>query len=136
MNCLKCNKRSYSEYCYMHKPGKLIQVKRPMNISKTGELKHWKRPKKIGKEGERWSDLRRQWLVENSPNCPCHYCGVRLSYENLTLDHRIPRSRAPHLRYEMSNLVPCCFTCNGLKGSVAHDDYQHNCPDTTKEVTT
>lgn len=34
-----------------------------------------------------------------------------------TLDHVQPRSGAPDLRYEFSNLKPCCYACNSAKGS-------------------
>ncbi|QNK82571.1 HNH endonuclease [Nakamurella sp. PAMC28650] len=35
----------------------------------------------------------------------------------MSLDHIIPRSRAPHLRYDFSNLQPSHYLCNVAKGS-------------------
>jgi 5-methylcytosine-specific restriction endonuclease McrA len=43
----------------------------------------------------------------------CQYCGKRT--RDLTLDHIIPRSRGGQSTWE--NLVACCKTCNGRKGS-------------------
>lgn len=40
-----------------------------------------------------------------------------------TLDHVKSRSSRPDLRYEFSNLKPCCFTCNTLKGSKSVENY-------------
>lgn len=34
-----------------------------------------------------------------------------------TLDHVLPRGSHPELRYELSNLKPCCWDCNYKKGS-------------------
>jgi hypothetical protein len=41
--------------------------------------------------------------------------------EETTLDHVIPRSRAPELRYDPNNLRPCCWTCNSKKGSRVYE---------------
>ena len=40
-----------------------------------------------------------------------------MTVKNLTLDHKIPRSAAPHLRYVDANIQPACWPCNTLKGS-------------------
>jgi 5-methylcytosine-specific restriction endonuclease McrA len=82
---------------------------------------------------EKWGRCRKQWMQENPPNhagfYQCHYCGVNIPAKEMQLDHKIPRSRAPELRYVLSNLTPSCFTCNGLKGSIEHDRFEHNCND-------
>lgn len=57
----------------------------------------------------------------------CHYCGRMLTKVETTLDHKISRSSAPHLKHDFDNLVPCCWPCNGLKGSISHDMYAHTC---------
>jgi hypothetical protein len=43
----------------------------------------------------------------------CQYCGKR--GRDLTLDHVLPRSRGGQSTWE--NLVACCRSCNGRKGS-------------------
>lgn len=46
----------------------------------------------------------------------CRYCGVFLiKGVNLTWDHAIPTSRGG--TDDISNLLPCCPTCNAKKGA-------------------
>jgi len=65
-----------------------------------------------------WQRYRRKWFRENPQDYyVCYLCNKSLMPYETTLDHVIPRSRAPELRYEFSNLKPCCYTCNSDKGS-------------------
>lgn len=81
----------------------------------------------VGKETKKWIATRVIWFKENWPNDQgfyiCYLCGKWLDQKETTLDHVIPRSHDPKLRYELSNLKPCCFTCNSLKGSQSLDHY-------------
>jgi 5-methylcytosine-specific restriction endonuclease McrA len=43
----------------------------------------------------------------------CRYCGVRVSMENGTVDHVLPRSRGGGNTNR--NLVTCCHACNQRK---------------------
>lgn len=45
----------------------------------------------------------------------CQFCGERLSGENLTIDHVLPRSRGGHATWE--NCVLACVRCNERKGN-------------------
>jgi 5-methylcytosine-specific restriction endonuclease McrA len=87
---------------------------------------------------EKWGRCRTKWVKENPPNhagfYQCHYCGLNIPKDEMQLDHKIPRSRAPELRFELSNLTPSCGACNLTKGSVDHDNYKHDCPDNIKET--
>lgn len=75
-----------------------------------------------------WARTRRVWFINNLAEFyTCHYCGKSLMPYETTLDHKSPRSRSPELRYEQDNLVPCCWVCNRLKGSVSHEEYKHIC---------
>jgi 5-methylcytosine-specific restriction endonuclease McrA len=86
--------------------------------------------KQVGKSHKKWMQTRKQWLEVNTyPVHTCHYCRKVVTTSEMTLDHKVPRSRAPELRYDFGNLVPACASCNGLKGSVDHDHYRHECPD-------
>lgn len=76
-----------------------------------------------GKAHVNWMRTRRQWFIENPAEYyTCYICNKSLMPYETTLDHVIPRSRAPHLRYEMSNLRPCCYLCNSEKGSKVYED--------------
>lgn len=44
----------------------------------------------------------------------CWYCGAAITEENWSRDHVNPRSKGGA---NLDNVVPCCKTCNTLKGS-------------------
>ena len=46
----------------------------------------------------------------------CQYCGREGLYSELTLDHVVPRSKGGKLCWK--NVVTCCRSCNGRKGSL------------------
>lgn len=131
--CKTCGSKFHS--AMWHKPRKPIETM--PHCDTCGSERHYtstcpanrKAIKPKGREAANWYAFKVQWMKQNDQTAVCHYCGIRLKPESITLDHKIPRSRAPELRYELSNLVPCCFTCNGLKGSIEHDKYPHNCND-------
>lgn len=43
----------------------------------------------------------------------CHYCGLRVGRENLTMDHIVPLIRGG--RSTRGNVVPACKECNSRK---------------------
>ena len=45
--------------------------------------------------------------------CTCQYCGKKLRYEELTLDHVFPKSRGGDTSWY--NIVACCKDCNQKK---------------------
>lgn len=79
-----------------------------------------------------WMAYRRKWKLNNPPNDEgyyvCYLCGVWVQPSEMTLDHVIPRSRAPHLRFDDSNIKPSCWSCNTLKGSQSLESYKKNLP--------
>jgi 5-methylcytosine-specific restriction endonuclease McrA len=104
MTCRVCGKHSYSEYCLAHKPRKRIITN--------------KRPKQIGPVTRKWLETRNEWMQQHPGPWNCYICGVALpNYLVLTLDHIKSRSRYPELRFVLSNLAPCCASCNKRKGS-------------------
>lgn len=52
-------------------------------------------------------------------NYTCQYCGDKLSYSQLTLDHIIPKSRSSNTRHQTDwlNIVASCKDCNAQKGN-------------------
>ena len=94
--------------------------------------------RRVGKQTKLWIDTRKLWIeTYGSEGHLCHYCGKLLSdnefliddgqAQKLTLDHLDARTRAPDLRHEFANLTPACGSCNRNKGSLAHDEFVHNC---------
>lgn len=118
LHCTYCDRIGHLKVnCFEHKPkipSYLIdpETKRYPPVLRAAKLKSY------GKWAKRWAKTRSQWFIENpADNYTCYLCGKYLNPEETTLDHVIPRSRAPELRYVMSNLRPCCMTCNSIKGS-------------------
>ncbi len=80
--------------------------------------------RKIGKQGKKWLATREKWFIQNKAAYYwCFYCNKQLTKSQLTLDHKLSRSRHPELRYALNNLVPCCYTCNYKKGSRSAEEF-------------
>lgn len=88
-----------------------------------------KRIKTITKSDHAHKRTRTAWYRKYLPNAlgyyVCYLCGKWMLPIETTLDHVIPRSRAPHLMHDLENLKPCCWKCNGEKGSKVLDS-EHN----------
>jgi 5-methylcytosine-specific restriction protein A len=54
-----------------------------------------------------------RWWQQKTASGTCYYCGRKVGYANLTMDHIIPLSRGG--RSTRDNLVPCCKECNTRK---------------------
>ena len=114
------------------KQPKPLQRKKPMKayaVDKNGfaifsQGKPLKAKKPINKRGKvynHWVAFKIQWLHDNPPDYKGEYkCGIckRVVHKlEVTLDHKIPRSRAPELRFDPDNIQPAHYECNSLKGS-------------------
>ena len=86
--------------------------------------------KQNGKYAKQWALTRETWIRNNPPDKEgfwyCYlriheWCPYRLTIKNLTLDHVIPRSNTPSLRFSQDNLQPACIYCNKKKGSQSLD---------------
>ena len=62
-------------------------------------------------------------------NYTCHYCGDKVTEDNVTLDHFIPRSKEGDNSKE--NLVTCCLECNSIK---AGRTFQEAAPDLLEKL--
>lgn len=54
-----------------------------------------------------------QWWKRQCAKGVCHWCGLRVSAKELTMDHIVPISRGG--KTAKNNVVPCCKTCNNQK---------------------
>lgn len=135
--CTVCGKRAYSSYCVQHKPRKPITAQKATvtnhckicdsddhtafyckEKAKSSTPKQYKNLKMNGKYHKQWLKVRKQWFKDHPQDWyVCYICHKSLVPAETTLDHVIPRSRRPDLRYEPSNLKPCCWPCNTEKGS-------------------
>lgn len=75
----------------------------------------------MGKVAKKWAEYRQQWFEENPPDVGGYYlcgiCGIPLHIDDAVLDHIIPRSNRPDLRFKPSNIQPTHWECNSQKGS-------------------
>lgn len=66
-----------------------------------------------------WAKARRIWIKNNPPNHQgywiCAICGRWT--QDLEVDHILPRSGSPELRFNQDNLQGLCPRCNQRKGS-------------------
>lgn len=90
------------------------------------EKKAWKplRQKRIKATGnitEQWLKFRAEYLATHPPDYKgeyeCYICHRPVHYTEVTLDHKIPRSRAPELRFDPDNIGLAHGDCNTKKGS-------------------
>jgi 5-methylcytosine-specific restriction enzyme A len=65
-----------------------------------------------------------RWWQQKTSTGTCWYCGQKVGYHNLSMDHVIPLARGG--RSTKDNLVPSCKECNNKKKSllpVEWDEY-------------
>jgi len=68
----------------------------------------------IRKERQKARDLRQsQWWKKRLAQGRCHYCGVEVAANDLTMDHIVPITRGG--RSTRGNCVPACKECNNRK---------------------
>lgn len=77
---------------------------------------------------------RAKWMKQNPPSHEgywmCIVGGGAMTKHSLTLDHDIPRSRAPEKKHDLKNLNPMCNFHNNDKGSRSLEEYLATRPDT------
>src|SRR5947209_7901422 len=106
--CIHCNQTDHYPWQCFKNPDRKKQMQRKI---------------RRGKQNLKWFKIRRLWHKENRrESYNCYYCGKFLLPDEVELDHFISRSRAPHLRYDLNNLVVSCHDCNTLKGSLSGDE--------------
>lgn len=76
-------------------------------------------------ERARARELRKtRWWQQKTAAGLCHYCGRKVSYKDLTMDHLVPLARGG--RSTRDNLVPSCKACNNLKKSMLPLEWQEH----------
>jgi 5-methylcytosine-specific restriction endonuclease McrA len=70
--------------------------------------------------GYNWSITKEEWL--NLINKPCHYCGISL--DGITKGSALDRLNNSK-DYDLDNVVPCCYECNMIKGSLLTPEETH-----------
>lgn len=57
----------------------------------------------------------RKWVLFNRDDWQCQYCGIKLDWHTVTIDHVTPRSRGGLTSWK--NCVTSCKKCNWKKGA-------------------
>ncbi|MBU1232930.1 MAG: HNH endonuclease [Proteobacteria bacterium] len=71
----------------------------------------------IRRERAKARDLRKsRWWQQRTAPGKCHFCGRKVPFKELTMDHLLPLGRGG--RSTKDNLVPCCKSCNNKKKSM------------------
>ncbi len=82
--------------------------------------------KEIRIEREKAKKLRKtRWWQQKTASGQCYYCGMKVQYRDLTMDHLLPLARGG--RSTKENLVPCCKECNNRKKSMMPIEWQEYC---------
>lgn len=58
-------------------------------------------------------------IIDDPPNCP--YCGIRIPWQKLSIDHKLPTSRGG--TNDKENLAWVDLDCNLVKGNLTADEY-------------
>ena len=67
-----------------------------------------------------YSDEERK-IIYNKSGGRCELCGMRLSFDDMTLDHIIPLSLGGE--DSMENLETACYGCNQFKSNILPEDF-------------
>ncbi len=60
-------------------------------------------------------------LFAGRKRVPCCFCGKRLTMDQATLEHIIPKSRGGE--FVIENLTISCWRCNQRRGDMPFDDF-------------
>jgi len=70
----------------------------------------------VKRVNKRWKQPRfRKKVLFNRDNWSCQYCGVKLSWESITIDHVQPSSRGGETTW--MNCITACKSCNKRKAN-------------------
>ncbi|MGL1932998.1 MAG: HNH endonuclease [Desulfotalea sp.] len=71
----------------------------------------------IRRERGKARDLRKsRWWQQKTSSGKCYYCGKKVAYKDVTMDHILPIARGG--QSSKDNLVPACKDCNNTKKSM------------------
>jgi len=131
--CLKCNVKLTEKNTY--KSVKRYCIKCQSNFTRIARLK-WEKTHPIKYKAQRLMssirdcptfkhDIKRDdvaKIIENKLNTECKYCGTILTLKNMSIDHRIPKSRNGSC--DVDNLEVICAGCNRKKASLTDCEFK------------
>jgi 5-methylcytosine-specific restriction endonuclease McrA len=96
----------------------ILDIYRKYKTQSVRRVAVWCYPEKFTFSENYWKKCREQILASRLNICVV--CG---STENLHVDHKLPKSKYPHLMYCTDNLQILCETCNLKKGTKVEKKY-------------
>lgn len=75
--------------------------------------------------GSRQKKSLRTRLLAGRPFVECHYCGKRLTMQDMTLDHI--HAKAKGGSDGIRNMLPACRPCNRMKGDMEYTEFLAQC---------
>ena len=77
----------------------------------------------IKREKAKARELRKsRWWQQKTSSCTCYYCGKKVAFKELTMDHLLPLAMGG--RSTKDNLVPSCKSCNNKKKAMMPIEWQ------------
>ena len=77
----------------------------------------------VRRERAKARELRKtRWWQQKTSAGKCYYCGKKVVFKNITMDHLVPIARGG--RSTKDNLVPACKDCNTKKKSMLPLEWQ------------
>ncbi len=77
----------------------------------------------IKREKAKARELRKsRWWQQKTSTSTCYYCGKRVPFKTLTMDHLLPIAMGG--RSTKDNLVPSCKACNNKKKAMMPIEWQ------------
>ncbi len=106
---------------------------KPHKPLKRSDIKRSQKPLAVESPKSRTKRIRtyKKWMATNPPDSTGHWecylqisslCPRMLTRDMLTLEHVMPKVKAPELKYEIANIRPSCAFCNKMKGSRTLDE--------------
>lgn len=82
-------------------------------------IKNINRKRRIKKAGLKHVFTKEEWDEKvEATNGVCSFCNQHIGYENMTLDHILPISKAPEgFIYSIEDIQPMCRPCNSSKNN-------------------
>lgn len=64
-------------------------------------------------------------FLQNCKDTVCHYCGVLITKQNMSVDHKHPIAKGGGV-FDLNNLALCCKKCNRLKSDYDYEYFKNN----------
>jgi hypothetical protein len=114
----RLEQKGYIKVGETNRLGTLYTVTLPKEIPSVAERIAGVLPQKS--ENNYFTDANKRRELFERDKWICQYCGEKVSQQNATLDHFIPKSKGGD--DSKDNLRTCCLVCNGIKSGKTYEE--------------